>query len=101
MMTDDERDAIAFEAFRSAIAADKAAVIAAAVAAEREACAKIVDDYLARAICLHDSAKRRYAKRRILEAAGYQGDPDAECIHLEAMVDAAIDIAKAIREQKT
>ena len=45
MMTDDERDAIAFEAFRSAIAADKAAAVAAAVAAEREACAKIAENW--------------------------------------------------------
>lgn len=73
--------------------------IAAAVVAEREACAAIADAEARASAALLDRATKRYSKRNLLAAVGYQGDPDAECIATEAMRDMASGIATAIRER--
>ena len=68
-----------------------------AAKAMQERCARVADVDAATACELLEKAKKRYAMRDTLAALGSQGDPDAECIHLEACANTATDIAAAIR----
>lgn len=61
------------------------------------AAAQLIEAEAERARGLRDKAKARFAKRDILAAVGYQGDPDAECIEAEAMVSMAVDLAAHVR----
>ena len=62
-----------------------------------EDCAKIAEKYAAKAEKQLANAKRRQHSAGLLLAAGYQGDPDGDVSHTQAIVDTARDIAFDIR----
>jgi hypothetical protein len=74
--------------------------IAAAILAEREACAKMADADAKKSSEALERAVKRYKNRELLAAVGHQGDPDAECIAMEASRDIATGIAAAIRARQ-
>lgn len=94
------RTADAFSRAAAEIARLRAEAAAARLAgwrAGREAAAAMADTDANTCKALLFRAKSRYDKRELLAAVGYQGDPDAECIDLEARESTARDLAIAIR----
>lgn len=73
--------------------------IAAALAAEREACAKVAEDESVQWKAILASASRRAKNSELLSAVGYQGDPDAEVIEAQTGLNVAAGLATAIRNR--
>ncbi len=66
-----------------------------------EVAASLADAVAAKARQSLLRAKRRQANADLLEAAGYQGDPDFEVCELTAAAETAEDIAAEIRALAT